>query len=80
MKLIKLKKDKKADIIIDLKDGTKELIGTCNVNDIMLFLDEKSEFYDCDDLNKEGSLYSILHHKFGKCWLWADKEMIKWIG
>lgn len=78
MKLLKVKKDK--TLWVQNIDGSIEGIGNCDENDIMLYLDEKSNFYDSDNLNKNNFLYRILHHKFGDCWLWIDnKRDIRWL-
>jgi hypothetical protein len=78
MKLLKVKKDK--SLWVQNSDGSKETIGNCDQNDIMLYLNEKSNFYDSDNLNHKNFLYRILHPKFGDCWLWANnKSDIKWL-
>ncbi len=78
MKLLKVTKDR--SLWSENIDGSREGVGNCVENDIMLYLDEKSNFYDSDDLNNENSLYRILHPKFGECWLWIEnKNDIKWL-
>lgn len=54
MKLLKVTKDR--SLWSENIDGSREGVGNCVENDIMLYLDEKSNFYDSDDLNNENSL------------------------
>lgn len=78
MKLLKVNCDK--SLISNQNCEFKEIIGICNKNDIMIYLNKNKSFYDSDNIKKKNFLYYVFHHKKGNCWLWLEnKNDIQWL-